>query len=380
MRLLLINYEFPPLGGGAGTATYHIGKGLARLGHHVCALTARFRDLPPYAQEGGMHVYRCPALRKKASQSSPMEMSAYILAAAMGMPAVVRRERIEQSIVFFSLPCGPLGLYGRTLFGLPYIISLRGGDVPGTEPSLVRLHKILGPLRREVLKRSKAVVANSNGLKALCENTDPVPVLVVPNGVDVDFFTSREKKDARPGSTKFLFVGRFREQKNLFFLLDQMNRLAYDDATPFELHLVGGGPQEKALKRYGDTLAIRAKIHWHGWTSKEMLRHHYHQADCLLNPSLYEGMPNVVLEAMACGLPVIASKVIGNDAVVRHGQTGFLFDLPCPEEFRRALAHFLHHRDLARAMGQAGRSWVAKDFSWESVAKRYAQILRDDSD
>jgi glycosyltransferase involved in cell wall biosynthesis len=302
-------------------------------------------------------------------------MFAYILAAAMGMPAVVRRHRIEQSIVFFSLPCGPLGLYGRTLLGLPYIISVRGGDVPGTEPSLARLHKILGPLRREALKRSKAVVANSDGLKGLCEKADPVPVLVIPNGVDIDFFTCRGKKDRRPGSTKFLFVGRFREQKNLFFLLDQMNRLAYGDATPFELHLVGGGPQENALKRYAGTLAIREKIHWHSWTSKEMLRQHYHDADCLLNPSLYEGMPNVVLEAMACGLPVIASEVIGNDAVVRHGKTGFLFDLQSPEEFQRALAHFLHNKDRAIEMGQAGRSWVAKDFSWDSVAKRYAHIL-----
>jgi glycosyltransferase involved in cell wall biosynthesis len=302
-------------------------------------------------------------------------MFAFILAAATGMPAVVRRHRIEQSIVFFSLPCGPLGLYGRILLGLPYIISVRGGDVPGTEPSLARLHKILGPLRREALKRSKAVVANSPGLKALCEKADSVPVLVIPNGVDIDFFNSRGKKNCRRGTIKFLFVGRFREQKNLFFLLDQMNRLAEGDLTPFELHLVGGGPQESALKRYARTLAIREKIHWHGWTSKEMLRQHYHAADCLLNPSLYEGMPNVVLEAMACGLPVIASKVIGNDAVVRHGKTGFLFDLQRPEEFKQALAHFLHNKDRAIEMGQTGRSWVAKDFSWGSVAKRYAEIL-----
>jgi glycosyltransferase involved in cell wall biosynthesis len=79
---------------------------------------------------------------------------------------------------------------------------------------------------------------------------------------------------------------------------------------------------------------------------------------------------------MACGLPVIASKVIGNEAVVRHGKTGFLFDLQSPEEFQCALAHFLHNKDRAIEMGQTGRSWVAKHFTWESAAKRYAQILR----
>ena len=78
-------------------------------------------------------------------------------------------------------------------------------------------------------------------------------------------------------------------------------------------------------------LGIEDCLVWHGWVEKGRLREIYRSADCLVNPSLYEGMPNVVLEAMACGLPVIASRVPGNDAVVRHGETGWLFDLDKPE-------------------------------------------------
>jgi len=86
-------------------------------------------------------------------------------------------------------------------------------------------------------------------------------------------------------------------------------------------------------------------------------------------------MPNVPLEAMACGLPVIASHVAGNDAVVRDGETGWLFDLDTPEIFLAALRRVMEDRGLARRMGEKGRAWVLKDFSWRQVAQMYADLL-----
>jgi glycosyltransferase involved in cell wall biosynthesis len=116
---------------------------------------------------------------------------------------------------------------------------------------------------------------------------------------------------------------------------------------------------------------------WHGWVDKDRLRKIYRSADCFVNPSLYEGMPNVVLEAMACGLPVIASRVHGNDAVVRHGETGWLFDLGEPDAFVRVLREMMADPEKARGMGEKGRSWVMKDFSWRRVAQAYADLFSE---
>jgi starch synthase len=86
-------------------------------------------------------------------------------------------------------------------------------------------------------------------------------------------------------------------------------------------------------------------------------------------------MPIVLLEAMACGLPIVASHVIGNDAVVQHEKTGYLVSLEQPAQLQEILVSLLNNRKLARNLGNAGRERVVKEFSWEPVAKKYVQLF-----
>jgi glycosyltransferase involved in cell wall biosynthesis len=376
MHILLINYEYPPIGGGAATATAAIAGHLTSLGHAVTVLTSRFRNLKGEVMEGDVRVVRCPAIRKNPDRSGILEMFLFLVSAGLMLGSVIRKHRIEASIVFFSFPCGPLGLWGLKRGNVPYVISLRGGDVPGNEAALDPLHSLLTPLRRLIFKRSVAVVANSHGLKEMSERVDPCPVQVIPNGVDTDFFCpaeNRNKEEYRPFA--FLFVGRFQIAKNLFYLVDHVTSLRRSGVGPFVLHLVGDGPQREALQNHAENLGIEACLVWHGWVDKGRLREIYRSANCLVNPSLCEGMPNVVLEAMACGLPVIASRVPGNDSVVRHGETGWLFDLGKPDAFRTALREIMADPGRANKMGQKGRAWVQEEFSWRWVAQAYADLF-----
>ena len=154
-----------------------------------------------------------------------------------------------------------------------------------------------------------------------------------------------------------------------------MEQLANNESVPFELHLAGDGPQRKDLFSYVNSLKIKDRVRWHGWCEKAKLRAHYQQADCLLNPSLYEGLPNVLLEGMACGLPVIASNVIGNEEVVKMGETGFLFELKQPETFQAALKNILEKPGLAKQLGANGRRLVEREFSWNRVAEEYLKLF-----
>ena len=376
MNILLINYEYPPIGGGAATATAAIAGHLVSLGHSVTVLTSQFHDLKGAIREGDVQVVRCPAIRKCPDRSGILEMLSFLVSAGLLLGSLIRKHRIEASIVFFSFPCGPLGLWGLKRGNVPYVISLRGGDVPGNEAGLNTLHRLLTPLRRFIFRRSVAVVANSPGLKEMSERADPCPVQVIPNGVDTDFFCPpaiRDEAEHRPFA--FLFVGRFQIAKNLFYLFDHVASLRRSGVGPFVLHLVGDGPQRDELQNHAKNMEIEDGLVWHGWVDKNRLREIYRSADCLVNPSLCEGMPNVVLEAMACSLPVIASRVPGNDAVVRHGETGSLFDLDKPDAFRTALREMMADPGRASRMGQKGRAWVLNDFSWRQVAQAYADLF-----
>lgn len=376
MNLLLINYEYPPIGGGAATATAAIAGHLTSLGHAVTVLTSRFYDLKGETMEGDVRVVRCPAIRKQPDRSGILEMFSFLVSASLMLGSVIRMHRIEAAIVFFSFPCGPLGLLGLKQGNVPYVISLRGGDVPGNEASLAPLHRLLTPLRRLIFRRSIAVVANSPGLKEMSERADPCHVQVIPNGVDTDFFCPVENHDETGHrSFAFLFVGRFQTAKNLFYLFDQVASLKHSGVGAFVLYLVGDGPQNNDLRKHAKKKGIEDCMVWHGWVDKGRLREIYRSADCLVNPSFCEGMPNVVLEAMACGLPVIASSVPGNDTVVRDGETGLLFELDKPDAFQMALREIMTDPVRASKMGQKGRAWVLNDFSWGRVAEAYADLF-----
>ena len=206
MRLLLINYEYPPVGAGAATATAEIARSAARKGHEVTVLTSAYGGNAGWSRDGEVTLRRVSSRRERADRSSIPEMASFVLRAALALPGVVRRSRADACIVFFSLPCGPLGMLFRLLTRQPYVVSLRGGDVPGTEPQLARMHRRLRFVRRFVLSRAAAVVANSPGLAALSESADPIPVKFIPNGVDLERFRPALRPAADP--FHFLFVGR----------------------------------------------------------------------------------------------------------------------------------------------------------------------------
>ena len=375
VNLLLVNYEYPPLGGGAANATYNIGKCLVGQGHRVTVLTAAFGELRGATEENGVCVVRIPAARSRTDRSNPGEMLAFVVSAAFRLPALLKKERFDGAIVFFALPCGPLGLLIRALSKTPYVISLRGGDVPGSDPRMKLWHQLLSPWRRWAYRKSLAVVANSESLKEQAMAADRHPVSVIPNGVDVDFFSPGAGVESQ-GPKRIMFAGRLQAQKNLPYLFEQVARLRNAVTVPFELHLMGDGPDREVLGRMAGELGIAAQLVWHGWLNdREQVRALYRSAAFLVNPSLGEGMSNGMLEAMSCGIPVLASRVVGNDALVRDGETGFLFDFREPSAFVEKARMLLENDPRARVMGDRARAWTAENASWAAASKAYADLF-----
>ena len=372
VNILIINYEYPPIGAGASNASMFLSKTFIRKGHKVVVITSAYRNFQGYKFENGIHVYRLRTLRHAPDRSNMLEMLSFLVAGLLFSPKIVKSYMIDNIITFFTLPCGPIAYLLKKKLKIPYIVSLRGGDVPGFEPKLNTIHRVLKGVRRMVLRSSAKIVANASGLANLSRKTDPFPVLVIHNGVDCDFFHPISRPERSINKIfKFLFVGRFQPQKNLFFLLSRLAELHSQKNSPFMLHFVGDGPLRFDLQDHAEKLGLQDKIVWHGWVNKERLRSIYQKADCFLNPSLYEGMPNAVLEAMACGLPVIASDISGNNDLVQHGKTGFLFDFNRPDKCLIVHKKLLDDSRLAKSMGKNGREWVSCNFSWDKVVKKY---------
>jgi glycosyltransferase involved in cell wall biosynthesis len=372
MRILIINSEFPPLGGGAGNASANLAREFAALDHQVLVVTCAFDSLPREEDWEGVKISRIPALRRRMDRSGAFEQAGFVLSGAFAASKVVRRWRPDVILAFFGVPAGMVALWIRILYKLPYVVSMRGGDVPGFRPyDFATYHRIIAPLLRKVWRRSAALVANSRGLKELAQAFDSrFPIQVIPNGVDLKRFAPPLHRQWSP--PRLLFVGRLVYQKGLDILLPALSELKH---LPWELTVVGDGPYRGALKKAALALGISERINFTGWQHNDNLVRQYQAANIFVFPSRHEGMPNVVLEAMACGLPVIATSIAGNEELITHGKTGLLVPPEDSINLMEALSALLSNPELCKQIGGASRKRVGQHFAWGSVAKQYIELL-----
>lgn len=373
MRTIIINYEYPPLGGGAATATYYIARELARLGDEIAVITSHFKNLPRYETQDGIRIIRIPVWRKRADRCSVHEMMTFIVNSSFRAVPLIRKLKGEAILIFFSIPCGHVGLLARWIYGVPYIVSLRGGDVPGfMGRELAFYHSLARPLTKLIWKNASFVVANSEGLLELARNTMPrLHFELIPNGVDTEFFTPSERKNRN--RTRILFAGRLYVQKDLPTLLRASDFLV-KRGREIEVLIVGDGPERERLVSLVRQMGLLEVVNFRGWLDRTMMRSIYSEADVFVLPSIDEGMPNVVLEAMASGIPVVVTRVRGNVDLVEDGVNGFLFEPGDAEELKRLLEKVVDDEKLRVQIGKNARK-KAEQYSWQRTAEKYREIL-----
>ena len=371
MRILILNSEYSPIGGGAGHASAHIAAQLIRMGHTVTVVTSRFGSLPHREEQGGITIYRIPGGRRRQDRSTPLEQVIFILSASLWAARRIPRFKPQATLAFFGVPSGAVAWLIKKLYHVPYIISLRGGDVPGFRPYDFHIyHKLVSPFLRLVWKDAAALVANSKGLRRLANAFDSrFDIPIIPNGVDLESHKIPDRDWSHP---RLLSAGRIVHQKGLDLAMRALGGLKEFD---WVWNIAGDGPQMPVLQSLAKELGIADRVFFLGWQSRPQLMKGYQQANVFLFPSRHEGMPNAMLEAMASGLPVIASCIAGSEELVIDGETGYLVPSEDVESLRIALKKVLVYPALREQMGRASRQYVEASYSWESTARQYVLLL-----
>lgn len=373
MKILVINHEFPPVGGGAGTACYNTCRGLASLGIEVDVITSAFRDLPRHEIVDGVSVVRVPALRKKPLESTTAEIASFFLSASAEASRSSLMHPPDLIHTYFGLPSGAIGWSIRKLLKVPYLISFRGRDVHGGH---AKDHEgIQGPMRwlsRPVWRSADALVANSEGLRDIALNVLPdADVGVIPNGIDTAKFYP-EAKGPRP-TVKALYVGRLEPYKGIHDLLEA-TRLARSAGAPLEVSIVGDGSLKSELERYTIELGLSECVRFSGHVGRNLIPAIYRKADFLVLPSIVEGMSNAVLEAMASGLPILGTRIPGSEELV-DTRNGVLVEPSDPIALATEMIGLCSDSPLRTRMGRQSRI-KALNRSWNSVAEAYVSVYR----
>ena len=357
MKIAILVNLFPPKWlAGTEIATYYIAEHLAQHGHEVHVITSLDEGLPEVSYEKGFHIHRLPRIEIR------------FIGGLMFWADIVRELRkIKPDIVHAqSLTSGMPALLSNKLLKIPYAIYGRGSDVylPGWFTKLTA---------KGILRNASAVIALTEHMKDAMQALYSRDVIVVPNGINLNENAEREAEGGDPGK-KILFVGRLHPVKGTQYFLGAM-KIVHQELPEAKLVLVGDGEEREHLETLTDNLGIRECVEFAGRVPHERVQDYMNQAEVFVLPSLSEGFPVTILEAMACGLPVVATRVGGLPDVIEDGVNGYLVKAKEPSEIAEALLKLLLDEQLWETISKTNKQKI-NEYSWERVALALEKIYQ----
>ncbi|MBE9503576.1 MAG: glycosyltransferase family 4 protein [Proteobacteria bacterium] len=368
----MINYEFPPIGGGGGNANFYILREFAEKRDVRVNLVTSSETKSTYIHQfsENITVHRLNVRKKRLHYWTELEVLAFLYKSSSYVHNLMKKESFDLCHSFFGFPSGYIAYRGRKQ--MPYIVSLRGSDVPGFNPRFSLQYLFLSPLFKKIWTEAKAVIVNSRELQNLAYKTAPLlPIDVIYNGIDIDEFKPDEKKQKKHPT--ILTVTRLISRKCIDFLLKAMPSII-SHIPDIKLIIAGEGNMENDLRRLADDLGIGNQVEFRGYVKHELLPALYREADVFVLPSLWEGMSNTVLEAMASGLPVIVTETGGTAELVRDN--GIIIPKQNSNAISETIITLFAKPDKLKEMGARSRT-IAMDFSWAKVAGKYMEIYEE---
>jgi len=364
-RILLLNYEFPPLGGGAGNATYYLLKEFSKKQNIeidlVTSSIEQFR-IKKFSKNITIHFLDI-GKKNNLHHQSIKDLIVYSWKAYKYCQELIKNKNFDLCHAFFGIPCGYLAMKFKKKHSLPYIVSLRGSDVPFYNKRFYYLDKLIfKKLSKKIWQESKCVISNSEDLKKLALNNNPQQKIeIINNGVDTNKFVPSKKNINKKLS--LISTGRLIERKGYQYLIPAIKDL------DVKLQLIGDGSLKSKLKE----MARGIEVEFLGQQEQSKLIKYLQDADIFILPSLNEGMSNSLLEAMACGLPIITTNT-GDSKKLIDGN-GFLVKKENSESLKETIVSYLGNKELIVKHGKKSRE-IAKTMSWQKASEKYSEAIR----
>jgi glycosyltransferase involved in cell wall biosynthesis len=213
---------------------------------------------------------------------------------------------------------------------------------------------------------SSSVANELNGYKV-----DPEGVQITGNGVDsCNFIPDRSERNIEP---YLLYVGRLSYRKGLFDFIECAN-IILDRYPNVHCKIVGKGPLYNKVSQEIEKSANKNRIQLLGYVERGELIRLYQNAAVYVLPSYYEGLPTTMLEAMSCGIPVVATSVSGNVDAIESGKNGLLVPAKSPEALANAVSFILDNEKASDDLAKNARATIEQKFTWDAISDKYIQV------
>lgn len=379
MKILFFNYEYPPLGGGAGNATSYILREFSKIQDLEVDLITSSVDSEYHLEKIGdnINIHKISIGKNKSNfhYQSQKDLIVYAWKAYFFAGKLLKQNRYNLTHSFFAVPCGFLSLLIKWQHKIPYIVSLRGADVPGYSERFSFFYKFLTPVIKLIWKNAASVVANSEGLKKLALKSKPDQKIgVIYNGVDTEEFKPGLIAERQNETFRIICVSRLTGRKGIKYLIQAVSILV-KQYPRIKLKIIGEGDVKQNLEALTRELGLEKSVEFAGLVEHGALPAYYARSHIFVLPSLNEGMSNTMLEAAASGLPLVATNTGGSGELVKDGENGFIVEMKNSEDIAEKIKKIITDEKLREKMSQKSRE-IALRMSWKKVAEDYLKIYK----
>lgn len=382
MRVCMLSFYFHPAYSGSAVQAYGLSRQLLQRGFAPQVISANLTHDAARDERGGIPISRLPLLRQRTLQIPTFAFS-------LAWHLVRNRRSIDIVHAHGTYPHSVAGLVSR-LIGKKSVLKI---TMTNSDLAFSQQGRLFGRVNRYLVKQFDCYVATSDeGYKeCLAQGLSPTRVLTISNGVDTEVYrpaeSAREKTSERrhlglPEGPIVSFVGVINERKNVDGLL-RVWRTVMKKGVRGHLLVIGPEPAEadgrptefcNSLRQFVVDEGLEASVSFLG--QKDNVAAYLRCSDIFLLPSRREGMPNVVLEAMASGLPCVVSRIGGSVDLVTHNESGYVHDVDDEVGMANSLHNLIVDPTHISIMGKQARRTALALYSLSAVADRYEALYR----
>lgn len=373
MKILFPVMHYPPVIGGIEVWTKEIAQGLAKKGCAVFVLTGRVVDVPNKEERENLKVARTSFFVLKNLSHSPIFYTLFLWPILFWQSYfLIKKEKID--ILFCSgFLSGLLGHCLKRVLGLPFIITVQSQQ-----------KKLFW--KKFVYSRADYCVASSQDIANYFKKIGVKRIEILPNGIDLTRFQNQDRQKAREelglqeNDFAIMTVARLEKVKGIEYLIKALHILVSNYQLPtinYQLIIVGDGSERRMLEKMVASLGIQERVKFLGAVDNSRVPYYLSAGDCFCLPSLQEGFGIVVLEAMAAGLPVIASKVGGLLDIVQDNENGLLVEPGNSQAISQAIEKIRDNSELARQLTNKAKQDLAK-YDWSAICQKVLDICMEE--
>lgn len=357
LRILVLCYEYPPVGGGGGVGAQQYAEAWAAGGHQVSVLTSWDSGLARSEEVAGVEVIRVRTFGKKnRATATNLSMFCYLLFGFFHLLFYRRRFRgVDVINTHFSIPTGPLGFIAEKLLSVPNVLTIIGGDIyDPTKRRSPHRSAFFRAVNRFIIKAARLVVAISSDTKKRAQEHYGIKkkIHVINYGFDAPKLkpATRAELGLKTDIFYLIAVGRLVARKGFEYLVHALSALPQD----VELLIAGDGPLHDELTLAAKNAGVSDRVTLLGYLPRHRVLAHLQAADCFVLSSIHEGLGIVVQEAMCVGRPIVSTNDGGQVDLVKERRNGLLV----PPADAESLASAIHevYSDQALAVEMANNN------------------------